>query len=89
MVTDDSRTESTGPQTTLADLCLHWPEGTHRPCYQPATLVLTRPSGQTVGFSCPDHREAWAGRIHGAYVVLGRAEWEQQGNGYRGVELCG
>ena len=61
--------------------------GPERPCYAPAALVLVRPSGQTVGFSCAAHAPPWAGRIHGKYRVLERAEWEAGGAGYRGREL--
>ena len=50
---------------TLADFCQWWPEGERRPCYSPAELVLVRPSGETLGFTCAEHAPAWAGRIHG------------------------
>ena len=77
------------PQRTLADFCQWWPEGERRPCYAQAGLVLVRPSGQTVGFTCPDHAPAWASQIQGPYRVLERDEWEARGAGYRGVELGG
>jgi hypothetical protein len=51
--------------------------------------VIVRPSGETLSFSCGAHREAWAGRIGGAYLVLERAEWEAAGAGYRGKMLGG
>ncbi len=73
----------------LADYCEYLPDGSRRPCYAPATLVLVRPGGQTIRFSCAEHREAWATRIQGRYLVLERAEWEARGSGYRGVELGG
>ena len=72
----------------LADFCLWWPMG-GRPCYAPASLVLVRPSGETLRFSCAEHRDAWASRIRGRYVVLERPEWEVRGAGYRGAELGG
>jgi len=74
---------------TLADFCQWWPEGERRPCYAPARLVLVRPGGQTVGFTCAAHAGAWAGKIHGKHRVLERAEWEVHGAGYRGTELGG
>lgn len=76
-------------QPTLADFCQWWPEGQRRPCYGPAGLVLVRTSGHTVGFTCATHAPAWAGRIHGRYLVLERDEWEARGAGYRGTELGG
>jgi len=48
-----------------------------------------RPSGETLGFSCGEHREAWAARIRGRYLVLQRDEWEARGAGYRGPMLGG
>jgi len=63
--------------------------GSRRPCYAPASLVLVRPSGETLGFSCGEHREAWAARIRGRYLVLQRDEWEARGAGYRGPMLGG
>ena len=73
----------------LADYCLYWPVGARRPCYGPASLVLVRPNGETLDFSCAEHRDAWATRIRGAYLVLERAEWEARGAGYRGPMLGG
>jgi hypothetical protein len=32
---------------------------------------------------------AWAGRIHGRYLVLERDKWEAGGAGFRGPELGG
>lgn len=64
-------------------------EGTRRPCYAPASLVLVRPSGATLGFTCTEHAPAWAGGIHGKYLVLERDEWEARGRGYRGRMLGG
>jgi hypothetical protein len=46
-------------------------------------------SGETLRFSCAEHREAWAGRIRGRYLVLERDEWEARGAGYRGPMLGG
>jgi hypothetical protein len=77
------------PQRTLADYCLWLPDGSRQPWYGAATLVLVRPGGQTLRFSCADHREAWAARIGGRYDVLDRDEWEARGSGYRGAELGG
>lgn len=78
----------TGAARTLADYCQWWPMG-DRPCYALAALVLVRPSGRTLGFTCAAHRDAWADQVHGGYVVLERAEWEARGAGYRGTELGG
>ena len=72
---------------SLADFCEWLPESSRRPCYQPARLVLVRPSGETLGFSCAAHREAWATQIQGTCEVLERAEWEARGAGYRGPML--
>jgi hypothetical protein len=47
----------------LADWCEFLPEGSRRPCYAPAALVLVRPSGETVRFTCADHLPAWASQI--------------------------
>jgi hypothetical protein len=80
---------STDPQPSLADLCEWWPLGERRPCYAPASLVLVRPNGETLRFSCAEHRDAWATRIRGPYLVLERAEWEARGRGYRGPMLGG
>jgi hypothetical protein len=55
-----------------ADYCLWLPDGSRQPCYAPASLVLVRPSGDTLGFSCAEHRDAWATRIQGRYDVLTR-----------------
>ena len=71
----------------LADFREWLPDAARRPCYAPATRVLVRPSGETLDFSCVEHREAWAARIRGAYLVLEGAEWEARGAGYRGVVL--
>jgi len=43
--------------------------------------------GAALRFSCAEHRDAWAGRIRGAYLVLERDEWEARGAGYRGAML--
>ncbi len=85
----DTPEPSTQAQSTLADFCEWVPEWSHRPCYAPATLVLVRPTGDTLRFSCRDHAPAWARRIRGAYRVLERAEWEAEGAGYRGPHLGG
>ena len=69
------------PQRDLADYCQFWLEDIRRPCYAQAGFVLVRPSGQTLGFSCATHRDAWTERIRGAYSVLERAEWEARGRG--------
>jgi hypothetical protein len=60
-----------------------------QPCYAPASLVLVRPSGETLAFSCADHLPAWASRIQGRYLVLEREEWKAWGAGYRGPALGG
>ncbi|MGE5761685.1 MAG: hypothetical protein ACM37V_15120 [Gemmatimonadota bacterium] len=31
---------------------------------------------ETLWFSCAEHLPAWAGRVHGHYLVLVRDEWE-------------
>lgn len=77
------------PQRDLADYRLFLPDGSREPCYAPASLGLVRPSGDTLGFSCAEHREAWAARIRGVYLVLERDEWEVRGAGYRGAMLGG
>ncbi len=73
----------------LADYCEYVPDGSRRPCYAPATLVLVRPSGEDIRFSCTEHLPAWASRIQGRYLVLERDEWEARGVGYRGPMLGG
>jgi len=80
---------STDPQRTLADFCEWLPDGSHRPCYAPAALVLVRPSGERLRFTCADHLPAWAARIQGPYLVLERDEWVARGRGYRGPMLGG
>jgi hypothetical protein len=80
---------STHPQTTLADFCQWWPVGEARPCYAPAGLVLVRPSGETLRFTCAEHLPAWANQIQGKYRVFERDEWEARGAGYRGKMLGG
>ncbi len=77
------------PSRELPDFCEYLPEGSHQPCYAAATLVLVRPGGQTLRFSCAKHRDAWASRIQGKYLVLERDEWEARGRGYRGPMLGG
>jgi hypothetical protein len=77
----------TQPQRELADYCEWWLEDIRRPCHAPASLVLVRPSGETLGFTCAEHAPAWAGRIQGRYLMLDRAEWEARGSGYRGMML--
>jgi hypothetical protein len=73
----------------LAGYCELLPDGSRRSCYAPAPLVLVRPDGETLRFSCAEHREAWATRIQGRYLVLERDEWEARGAGYRGPMLGG
>jgi len=85
----DTPDPSTDPQPTLADFCQWWPEGERRPCYAPAALVLVRPSGDTLRFTCAEHLPVWGSRIQGRYLVLERDEWEAQGGGYRGGALGG
>jgi len=46
-------------------------------------------SGHTLRFTCAGHAPAWAGCIHGRYLVLERKEWEARGAGYRGLQLGG
>lgn len=72
----------TAPKRDLADYCEWLPEGTRRPCYAPASLVLVRSSGATLGFTYPEHAP-------GKYAVLERDEWEARGRGYRVTELGG
>ena len=79
----------TPPHRELPDYCEYLPDSNRQPCYAPASLVLVRPGGQTLRFSCAEHREAWASRIQGRYDVLERTEWEARGAGYRGTELGG
>jgi len=85
----DSRAVSTEAQRSLAKYCQWWPVGDPNPCYAPATFVFLRLSGETLRFTCRAHRDAWASRIRGPYLVLERAEWEVRGAGYCGVELGG
>ena len=73
----------------LADYCEWLPDGSRQPCYAPASLVLVRPSGDTLRFTCGEHAPAWESQIHGKYVLLERDEWEVQGGGYRGPALGG
>jgi len=73
----------------LAAYCEWWPEGERQPCYAPASIVLVRPSGEMLRFTCMEHAPAWAARILGAYHMLDRAEWEARGAGYRGPQLGG
>ncbi len=73
----------------LADYCEWLPDGSRQPCYAPATLVLVRRGGETLRFSCAAHRDAWATRIRGRYLVLEWDEWVARGRGYRGPELGG
>jgi hypothetical protein len=82
-------TPSTEAQRSLADFCEYLPDGSRRPCYAPASLLFVRPGGQTLRFSCAEHREAWATRIQGRYHVLERDEWVARGAGYRRVMLGG
>jgi len=67
----------------LADYCEYLPDGSYQPCYAPAGLVLVRPGGETLRFTCAEHLPAWADRIQGRYLVLERDEWEARGAGYR------
>jgi hypothetical protein len=76
-------------QRDLADYCLFLPDGSRQPCYAPAELVIVRPGGDTLAFSCAEHRDTWASRIQGRYDALARGEWEARGAGYRGAELGG
>ena len=39
----------------LADFCEWLPDGSGQPCYAPAALVLVRPSGHTLRFTCAEH----------------------------------
>ena len=77
------------PQRTLADFCEWWPLGERRPCYAPASLVFVRPNGETLRFSCVEHRDARASQIRGRYLVVERDEWVARGRGYRGPALGG
>ena len=85
----DRGTPSTEAQRSLADYCLYLPDGSRRPCYAQASLVLVRPSGEALRFTCAEHLPAWATRIRGQYLVLERDEWEARGTGYRGRMLGG
>jgi hypothetical protein len=76
-------------QQTLADFREWLPNGSRQPCHAAAGLVLVRPSGHTLRFTCAAHAPAWAARIHGRYLLLEREEWEAQGGGYRGPALGG
>jgi hypothetical protein len=84
-----ARNSDTTLQSGLADYCLYLLDGSRQPCYAQASLVLVRPSGETLGFTCAEHREAWASRIQGRYLVLERDKWESRGAGYRGTHLGG
>src|SRR5690242_6483562 len=66
----------TAPQRDLPDHCEWWSEDTRRPCSAPVSLVLVRPGGQALRFTCAEHWPAWASRVQGWYRVLERAEWE-------------
>ena len=77
------------PARDLADYCEYLPDGSRQPWYAQATLVLVRPVGHTLRFSCAEHLPAWASRIQGRYLVLERDEWVARGRGYRGRELGG
>jgi hypothetical protein len=57
--------------------------------YAPAGLVLVRPSGETLRFTCAEYLPGLANQIQGKYRVLERAEWEAQGAGYRCKMLGG
>ena len=85
----DTTDLSTERQPSLADFCEWLPNGSRRPCYALASLVLVRPNGEDLRFSCVEHRDAWASRIRGPYLVLERDEWEARGAGYRGAMLGG
>jgi hypothetical protein len=76
-------------QRDLAGYCEYLPDGSRQPCYAQASLVLVRPSGETLRFTCREHLPAWATRIQGRYLVLERDEWEARGAGYRGAGLGG
>jgi len=79
----------TSTSITLADFCEWLPDGSRQPCYGPATFVLVRLSGDTLRFTCRAHRDVWASRVGGPYLVLTRDEWEARGAGYRGPALGG
>lgn len=76
-------------QRELADYCEYLPDGSRQPCYAPAALVLVRPTGDVLRFTCADHLPAWATRIQGRYLVLERDEQEARGAAYRGLMLGG
>ena len=73
----------------LADYCEYLPDGCRQPCCAPAMLVLVRPGGHTLRFSCAEHLAAWASRIQGRYLVLEWDEWEARDRGYCGATLGG
>ena len=79
----------TDPRPELADYCDWWPGGDPWPCYAPASVVLVRPSGETLRFTCLEHAPAWARQSVGEYLVLERDEWEARGAGQRGPHLGG
>ena len=80
---------TTSSQRDLAGYCEWLPDGSRQPCYAPAPLVLIRPSGETLRFTCAEHLPLWAGRVQGEYSVLSREEWVARGRGYRGKMLGG
>jgi hypothetical protein len=55
----------TEAQHDLADYGEYLSDGSRRPCYAPAGLVVVRPNGEALRFSCADHLPAWATRIQG------------------------
>ena len=81
--------QATTPRPELADYCEYLPDGSRRPCYAPAALVLVRPNGEALRFTCAEHLPPWATRIRGRYLVLERGEWERRSRGYRGAMLGG
>jgi len=83
------RIEVAMARAELADFCERLPDGSRQPCYAPAGLVLVRPSGQTLRFTCAEHVPAWESRIQGRYLVLDRDKWEARGGGYQGAALGG
>jgi hypothetical protein len=46
----------TEAQRELADYCEYLPDGSRRPCYAAATLVLVRLGGEMLWFSCAGAR---------------------------------
>ena len=68
-------------QREVAHYCEYWPPGEPHPCHQPADLVLVRPKGELLRFTCSAHLSVWANLIQGEYFVLDCVECERKDGG--------